>query len=95
MSYETDRAAYQKAFDLVCNPKDWREPIDRILDPRAAAKALGIENPGTAAATSGATRVIREAVIFFTAIVPEFTWEGSGLLRVTASGYRAGPAGDH
>jgi hypothetical protein len=39
--------------------------------------------------------VVREAIIFYTATEPTFTPVTPLVCKVTAAGYRAGPAGDH
>lgn len=39
--------------------------------------------------------IVKTAIIFFTATVPTFSPAWAGWLKVTADGYRAGPAGDH
>ena len=40
--------------------------------------------------------LVREAIVFFTATEPTFSeFPGTGFLKVTALGYRQGPAGDH
>ena len=72
-----ERRALEAAFDDVCNPDDWKSPIDSVC--RADQQDI-----------------VSRAVVFFTATVPTFDpIPGTNKVRVTALGYRRGPAGDH
>ena len=73
------------AFDHVANPLDWRAPLNRIV----RLKDIGDGSPEFEAAR------IRHAVAFFTATdATILKCEGAtGWVRVTATGYRDGPAG--
>lgn len=68
------------AFDMVCSADDWKAPIDAIVD------------------VDDDLNLIRRAVIHFTATDVQWKFapeHGPTKLRVTAKGYRMGPAGDH
>lgn len=67
-------------FNLVCDLKDWRAPIDAVVDLPSEEPAAFLNN-------------LREAVIHYTATVPDFQGLPEGKVRVTATGYRNGPAG--
>lgn len=62
-----------RLFGLVCDPNDWKAPINALIDPD--------DEDG-----------VEEAIIHFTATIPDFVPEGDKV-RVTAEGYRMGPAG--
>jgi hypothetical protein len=81
-TYEAMQARLTKVFEMVEAKTHWKDPIDRTMD------AAMFEAAGGEAA-------FREAVTHFTATVPKFTYYPEGVVRVTAKGYRAGPAGDH
>lgn len=78
------------AFDAICDPADWRAPIDVTL---TIARADELGGPYT----------IREAILHFTGTYATFAFEINGekentkdpnnVVRVEAPGYRAGPAG--
>ncbi len=74
------------AFDVVCNPLDWKGSIsvsaEIALWDRLCAQ-LGIT-----------TEDVVESVAFFTATQATVVVE-NGVIRITAPGYRMGPAGDH
>lgn len=72
-------AELTQAFDLVCDPNDWRAPINHTLVKSQATPAN--------------LAVITAAVIFFTATAPTFTPLDYGMVKVTAVGYRSGLAG--
>lgn len=69
----------KKAFDAVCDPYDWRAPIGKYL-------------PLTTVDAVGGFELIREAIIHFTATVPEIQPWNEGFF-FKAKGYREGPAG--
>ena len=76
----------ERAFGLVKDPADWKAPIDAFLP----------DFP------SGLIDQVIAGIRFYTATEPTVTPETvrSGTLRlkgfrITADGYRAGPAGDH
>jgi hypothetical protein len=74
-----EQQEHDRFFSKVCNPDDWKAPIDSLCHES--------EREATA-----------KAIIFFTATEPTFTplqVGPRGWLRVTAKGYRMGPAGDH
>lgn len=71
------------AFDKVCSPVDWKNPIEAIIS--VSDKEL-----------------VTEAIIYYTATVPNFEKLSNTnkvnkdmWLRVTSPGYRMGPAGDY
>ena len=75
-----------EAFQLVQNPSDWKVPINTWV--RCGNRADGLDIPQLA--------VIAAAVEFFTGGKAKFGCDVSGAdVKVTAIGYRAGPAGDH
>ena len=80
------RDLLKTAFDVVCDARDWKAPISIHAEiglwTRLCAQ-LGIT-----------TELVCEAVEFFTATQATVT-EVNGEIRITAPGYRAGPAGDH
>lgn len=81
LTFGHGRAALDAAFEQVQNPNHWKDPIDRFGRWSEAERA-----------------VITDAIRFFTAT--EASWESQNdqpgaIWRVTADGYRAGPAGDH
>jgi len=75
------RQQLEEAFDRVAPASSWRDRIDSVV----------------VAATLDDRRLLDFAVRFYTATVPTFRPlnEREGIFRVTADGYRAGPAGDH
>jgi len=82
-------AKMEKAFELV-KPADWKAPIDLCV----SEEALKTLDPDSGKALAD----VCEAVDFYTATIatvrPAPTPAGMAW-RVTADGYRAGPAGDH
>ena len=63
------------AFGQVCDPDDWRGPIDCLVPEKLAS-------------------LYHEAIVFMTGTVPVIhQTESRAVLRLTAIGYRAGPAG--
>lgn len=67
------------AFHDVCNPDDWKAPIDAYLnnDPDYIDQVVA-------------------AIVFFTATEPVLDYSPEKVsVRITADGYRRGPAGDH
>ena len=82
-----DRDRLKKAFDLVCDPDDWRKKID---------KTLYLDSKGKVVETGVTIDEVREAIVFFTATEPtakEVPASVGIAVRVTSVGYRAGPAG--
>ena len=82
-SYEKLNARMSKAFKIVSNPKDWKAPIDKVVN----LKEVEVDLPS-----------ILESIEFFTATVANWTssWKGDeNLVRIRAAGYRNGPAGDY
>lgn len=85
----------QLCFDLVCDPDDWKKPIDikiglstlQYVPHHENGRMLGM--PETAL-----LNLLRESIIHFTATTPTITKEGEYLV-IKAKGYRMGPAGDH
>jgi len=71
------------AFKRVQNPDDWRGPINCVV---LIANKTEIEN-------TRQKKLIIEAIEFYTATEAEITPLDGRLYRVTAAGYRAGPAG--
>lgn len=65
------RADFRKAFDLVCDKANWKNPIaaEVVLEDDRAAY------------------ILKQAVIFFTASIPEFFNIGPNRFRVVAAGY--------
>lgn len=74
----------QEAFNRVQNRTDWKAPIDwtGCLDNKQAT--LTIEAVSHYTATPARIRYLTEP-----------GKSGLALVRITAAGYRAGPAGDH
>jgi hypothetical protein len=70
----------RKAFDLVCDPTDWRAPIAKDVE-----MAYVDFEPG----------VITRAVAHMTATLCNHREVRPGVVRFEAEGYRMGPAGDH
>ena len=68
------------AFKRVCDPDDWRAPINCVI-------RLGPEND------LRELELIAEAVMFYAANKVRFVRLKHRTYRVTADGYRAGPAG--
>lgn len=66
--------ALRDHFANICDPVDWRKPIDTVVH----ADQLGM--------TIAAIR-------FMTACEPRYYKPNGFYVRVTAAGYRAGPAG--
>lgn len=86
--YEKEQARMNAWFDLVKPTTHWKDPINSICSTEEVGP-------------------ITDAIIYFTATVPTFVKlgvmirdegrfkKGDQLWRVTADGYRRGPAGDH
>lgn len=68
----------ERAFKWVRDPADWRAPIDCFVRFPAAV----------------ALNLVEAAIPHFTATAAEIESVGGGTYRVTATGYRNGPAGD-
>ena len=68
----------QKLFDKVCDPKDWKGPIDRTLE----VGYLDVE-----------PEVIAWAIRFMTGNETTITRPTAYQVRFESIGYRAGPAG--
>lgn len=69
--------ALREAFDHVCDPDDWKAPIDIWLPGDLVPVAVC-------------------AIEFYTATSPVITLDTDRMhYRLTAPGYRRGPAGDH
>ena len=66
----------QKAFNLVCDDKDWKAPIDSLC-------------------LINEMEIVSAAISHFTATKAKFNTipENRKWARVTAQGYRSGPAG--
>jgi len=73
------RADFDRAFSVVKNPDDWKAPIDATLPDKTTTEDLSL---------------YASAIRFFTATEATITYSEKGF-RITAPGYRAGPAGDH
>jgi hypothetical protein len=71
-----------KAFDVVKDQTDWKAPIDVILSGDTSLEDLALYTA---------------AIQFFTATEAKINYGDyiDGGFRITAPGYRAGPAGDH
>lgn len=67
----------RRAFDLVANPKDWKAPVDKVLYPAVLDYEIA---------------VIAFAVKYMTATEATVTELPDGKVRITAPGYRNGPA---
>lgn len=79
-------AELNDAFNLVADPRDWKAPINSWI--RGGNRADGLDIALLAK--------IAAAVEFFTGGKAKFGCDISGAnVKVTAAGYRAGPAGDH
>lgn len=81
-----NRDLLKTAFDVVCDSRDWKGPISIHAEIglwNRLCTQLGIT-----------TALVLEAVVFFTATEATVT-EQNGEIRITAPGYRSGPAGDH
>lgn len=76
----------KKAFDIVANDLDWKGPI-LCYGTRSTFTAL-FRMTGLTMAD------LVESVEFFTATAATVVEQGDEI-RITAPGYRAGPAGDH
>lgn len=74
-----EKAILLGAFNLVSNKQDWK---------------AGIKADIVSAVCEYDAEVIRRAVEFFTATIPDITVI-DGMIHVRGKGYRAGPAGDH
>lgn len=72
----------EEAFKSVHNEKDWKARINKTLSVPAAGRQAWED-------------LVFEAVLYYTATFPEFTDLSDGRVKVTARGYRMGPAGDH
>lgn len=80
------RTLLQTAFDVVCDSRDWKAPISIHAE-------IGLWNR-LCAQLGITTELVLESVEFFTATQATVT-EQNGEIRITAPGYRMGPAGDH
>jgi len=65
------------AFKRVQNPDDWRAPIDSMIRVNCFAEV----------------DLICDAIEFYTATTPQVFQLTNNTVRITAAGYRAGPAG--
>jgi hypothetical protein len=85
MTYEENHERLTKAFNLVANKEDWRAAVNTFLADETL-KTAGFD-----------LAAVREAVVYFTGTMPTFKRAGFAPhgYAVTATGYRAGPAGDH
>ena len=79
------RIELDRAFSSVQNPADWKAPIDCILDLRGLC-LIEVRNK---------LARVKAAIEFFTATTASVHVVDGGIYRVTALGYRMGPAGDH
>jgi hypothetical protein len=74
---EAHAALMRFAFEQICNKDDWKEPVDCVV-PWTTANLYG------------------QAITFMTATAPvygtPYLHEGQQMVRITADGYRAGPA---
>lgn len=87
VKYDYDRLVYESTGHF---PADLKAAFDLVANP-SDWKA-----PISGDVKEDLKDVVREAVIFYTATVPEFGPSSfSGYVHVKAAGYRAGPAGDH
>lgn len=80
------RDLMKTAFDVVCDAQDWKNPIKISADVGLWArlcKQLGIT-----------TENVIESIEFFTATQATVVTV-NGEIRITAPGYRNGPASDH
>lgn len=78
-----------KAFDVVCVADDWRAPIDKTVYADASGNVIGtgVFEPIT-------LDEVKAAIEFFTATEASCVKVGTvDAVKVTAVGYRAGPAG--
>jgi len=84
------------AFDLVCDPDDWKAPIKAELD--IASTCLALQEQGIPALSrSDLISLFDDVIIHFTATHPKFDYGGTRwttkAIQVIAEGYRMGPAG--
>ena len=68
----------REVFEMVEDPEDWKNPINKVID--APDEKLQKE--------------IEEAVIFYTASIPDFRPMRNGKVRVVAEGYYLATAGE-
>lgn len=80
------RDLLKTAFDVVCDARDRKAPVNIHAE-------IGLWNR-LCAQLGITTELVLEAVEFFTATQATVT-EANGEIRITAPGYRDGPAGDH
>ena len=79
---------YRPYFELVENKSHWKDPIDTIIELPTMGSVEEMN-------------MIYKAVEFFTSTTPKFTFISHDVFtnlvywKVTADGYRMGPAGDH
>ena len=70
------------AFNVLCNPVDWKAPINALLDPQDANIGLYIEAVQFMTATAPSLFITNNPAPM-----------GGYYLRLVSEGYRAGPAG--
>lgn len=78
------RARLVELFDLVADPRDWKGPINAVVELK------------TLRALNANANDIDDAIEFFTAtrgVYSATLVEGRDALYIQAPGYRAGPAG--
>jgi hypothetical protein len=80
------RAHLKVAFDIVCDARDWKAPI-------SISAAIGLWDR-LCAQLGVTTEDVVESIGFFTATQATVV-RANGEIRITAPGYRNGPAGDH
>lgn len=78
---ELGQAELKNAFDRVCNPRDWKAPINALV--------LGTDLEITRAAIEHFTGTI--PLHHFAGLDDDC----ASVYQITSPGYRAGPAGDH
>ena len=72
----------RKAFDQVCDPNDWRGPIDALVP--LTSSDIYVQAVEFMTATKPTLK-----------LSGHYGSDGHLMLRLQSVGYRAGPAGDH
>lgn len=82
LTYGYGEEALKKAFDTVCDPNDWKGPIDCFVTADNVAVVVAAIQFYTA--TTPKVEAVKDN-----------RTANSTLFRVKSEGYRKGPAGDH
>lgn len=78
-TYPEKHARYLAAFRRVASPTHWKDPIECEITVTDRAEL----------------DLIVDAVIYFTATIPDVEQLSETRYRISADGYTMGPAGDH